>query len=117
MSGSEQTIIDPRTAAIRALNDAFRMNLRGGRLNVTTGVLEHTGGEIAALILAIAAFDQFTEGNDPYGEHDFGSLTYLGQPMFWKIDYYDLDMLHGSPDPADTDVTNRVLTVMMAWEY
>ena len=117
MIGREQMTIDPKTTAIRALNDAFRKNLRGGRLNVTTGVLDHTSGEIGALILAIGAFDAFTTDNDPYGEHDFGSLSYMGQPMFWKIDYYDLDLSHGSPDPTDPDVTTRVLTVMMAWEY
>ena len=117
MTGSEQITIDPKAAAIRALNDAFRKNLRGGRLNVTSGVLDHTGDEVGALILAIGAFDAFTTDNDPYGEHDFGSLTYMGQPMFWKIDYYDLDLSHGSPDPADPDITTRVLTVMMAWEY
>jgi hypothetical protein len=117
MTGHEQMTIDHKTAAIRTLNDAFRKDLRGGRLIVTTGVLDHTDGEIAALILAIGAFDAFTPDNDPYGEHDFGSLTYMGQPMFWKIDYYDLDVSHGSPDAGDPEVTTRVLTVMMAWEY
>jgi hypothetical protein len=117
MNGSDQMTIDERTATIRALNDAFRKNLRGGRLNVTTGVLDHTGGEIGALIIAIGAFDAFSPDNDPYGEHDFGSLTYMGQPMFWKIDYYDLDFTYGSPDPADPEITTRALTIMMAWEY
>lgn len=117
MTGSEQMTIDVRAAAICEQNDAFRKNLSGGRLNVTSGVVEHTEGQIGALMLAIAAFDQFTNDNDPHIEHDFGSLTYMDQPLFWKIDYYDLDMRHGSPNPADTDVTIRVLTVMMAWEY
>jgi hypothetical protein len=31
--------------------------------------------------------------------------------------YYDLDMTGGSPDPANPDVTMRMMTVMMAWEY
>jgi hypothetical protein len=80
-------------------------------------LLNHTKGEVAGLFLAIAEFDAFTADNDPYGEHDFGSLTYMGQPMFWKIDYYDLDMIHGSPEPANLDVTTRTLVIMMAWEY
>jgi hypothetical protein len=117
MTGSEQMTIDQRAAAIRELNDDFRKDLRGGRLNVTTGVLDHTGGEVADLLEAIAAFDEFTDGNDPYGEHDFGAISYMGQPMFWKIDYYDLTLKYGSPDPADPDVTTRAMTLMMAWEY
>jgi hypothetical protein len=81
MTGSEQMIIDVRALAIRELNDAFRQNPSGGRLNVTSGVVEHTGGQFSTLMLAIAAFDQFTNDNDPHGEHDFGSLTFMGQPV------------------------------------
>ncbi len=117
MSGSDQMTIAQTASAIRALNDAFRKNHRGGRLLLSSDIMEHTGGAFSALVFAIADFDNFTDNNDPYGEHDFGSLTYMGQPVFWKIDYYDLDLQHGSPDPTDPDVTIRVLTLMMAWEY
>lgn len=117
MIGREQMNIDQRTAAIRALNDAFRQDLRGGKLLLTSGVMAHTDGAVAALLLAIAAFDVFDADNDPYSEHDFGSLTYMGQPVFWKIDYYDLDLKYGSSDPANPDVTRRAMTIMMAWEY
>jgi hypothetical protein len=117
MTGSEQMSIEQRTAAIRDLNDAFRRDLRDGLLHVTVGILETFNGELGALIQEVAEFDTFTNDNDPYGEHDFGSLTYMGQPVFWKIDYYGLDLKHGSPDPANPDVTTRTLTLMMPWEY
>lgn len=117
MNGSEQRTIYHTASAIRALNDAFRKDLRGGCLLLSTGAMAHIDGTASALIHAIAAYDRFSEDNAPYGEHDFGSLAYMGQPMFWKIDYYDLDMKNGSPDPSNPDVTMRVLTVMMAWEY
>jgi len=70
----------------------------------------------------VAAFDSFTEDNDPHGEHDFGNFNYEGTRIFWKIDYYDRtsfgtgrDM--GSEDPSDPAKTLRVLTIMLASEY
>lgn len=55
--------------------------------------------------------------NDPHGEHDFGSVEFLGRKFFWKLDYYDAAMEFGSDDPADLAKTTRVLTVMLAEEY
>ena len=63
------------------------------------------------------AFDTFTSDNDPYGEHDFGTIEWRGTRLFWKIDCYDPDMRFGSSDPADPSVTARVLTIMLAEEY
>jgi len=57
------------------------------------------------------------ELNDPWGEHDFGSFEHNGNTIFWKIDCYDREMKHGSPNPADATVTQRVLTVLLAEEY
>jgi hypothetical protein len=66
---------------------------------------------------AVRDFSAFDESSDPYGEHDFGSLTVQGQRLFWKIDYFDPSMLHHAPDPADRSATRRVLTVMFPEEY
>ena len=52
-----------------------------------------------------------------YGEHDFGSIELFDEKLFWKFDYYDLDLKFGSPNPADPAVTVRVLTTMLADEY
>lgn len=102
---------------IAELNDRLRCHWVGGRVAWTNGV-EQLGVEaVMAAFHAIEGFDAFTPDNDPHGEHDFGSVDVLGQRFFWKIDYYDQSLEHGSPDPADPGVTTRVLTIMLAAEY
>ena len=54
---------------------------------------------------------------DTYGERDFGKMTFRGETLFFKIDYYDPDLTHGSEDPADASITARVVTIMLASEY
>jgi hypothetical protein len=66
---------------------------------------------------AVHSYNSFDESNDPYGEHDFGSLRTANQTVFWKFDYYDADLQMASPDPSDPTVTVRVLTIMLAEEY
>lgn len=108
---------DDRTARIRMLNDTLRQGFPSGEVVATRGVAALPMAQQAALYLAIQAFDAFTEENDPYGEHDFGAINLDGELYFWKIDYYDNDLAFGSPDPADPDVTRRVMTIMRADEY
>jgi len=102
---------------VAALNDILRRSLSGGTLVLTAGVVA-LGRERQQIILdAIAAFDGFETDNDPYGEHDFGAVEAAGERIFWKIDCFDRNRACASPDPADTSVTARVLSVMLAGEY
>lgn len=103
--------------SIAALNDAFRRSFAGGRVYLTSGVLALTGREQAELLRQVQAFDSFGPDNDPYGNHDFGSLSFEQVTYFWKIDYYDPSLSQRSPDPADASVTVRVITVMRSDEY
>lgn len=105
------------TARIRELNDAFRSSLLGGRIMLTSGVQALDAAELRLLLNLVRRYDQFSEDNDPYGEHDFGSIDFNGTRYFWKIDYYDKSLEQGSVDPADADKTTRVLTLMRADEY
>jgi hypothetical protein len=107
---------------VQKLNDAFRIGLNGtgallplDPICVTSGVDARGSDFVQRAVKAVRDFDNFTDGNDPYGEHDFGSFEMDGVRMFWKIDYYDLEMEYGSPDPADPDLTCRVL--YLAEEY
>jgi hypothetical protein len=113
-----------RTRKIRALNDAFRGDpslfgpaIGQNKLVITAGVVDHGVDFIDRAVTAVRKFSNFTEANDPHGEHDFGSFEIDGIRLFWKIDYYDLQLTWGSPDPADPAVTRRVLTILLAEEY
>jgi len=105
------------TACIRTLNDALRWLSAGGELFVTRGIAGLPETEQAAILDRVRTFDDFTEDNDPHGEHDFGSFDQHGRTIFWKIDYYDLLLKNGSDDPSDPARTRRVLTVLLAEEY
>ena len=91
------------TARIRDLNDAFRRTFAGGNVVMTAGVDALPDMVKAAALQKAATFDEFSEDNDPYGEHDFGSFELCGRKFFWKIEYYDRAMEHGSEDPSDPD--------------
>ncbi|WP_114521477.1 DUF3768 domain-containing protein [Altererythrobacter sp. ZODW24] len=106
-----------KTERIRLLNDRFRRSGIGGDIFITSGIQdlgEEAKREVAS---KVSQFDQFDHDNDPHGEHDFGAFDHAGQRMFWKIDYYNADMMSGSEDPSDPEVTKRVLTIMLASEY
>ena len=102
---------------IRRLNDAFRRSLNGGRLLLTHGITSLPRADMAAILEKVMKYDSFPEGDDPYGEHDFGAFDHAGQRIFWKIDYYDPTEEFGSEDPADPAKTVRVLTVLLVDEY
>jgi len=107
-----------RAKRIRRLNDDMRCGtFRHGSVVMTAGVQALEDKLRAALIDKISLFDEFSKDNDPHGEHDFGAMEIAGNKFFWKIDYFDLKLKMHSPDAANPDVTNRVLTIMLASEY
>jgi hypothetical protein len=102
-------------AKIAALNDAARSSFIGCRVVITQGI--STMDNLDGLYTKVQAFTAFTDSNDPYGEHDFGAIEHQGQTVFWKFDYFDVDLLMHSPDASDPTITCRVLTIMLAEEY
>lgn len=106
------------TTDIRRLNDIMRNNLPVlGQVLLTPGIAGLPPVQKLAILDAVRTYDAFTKNSDPHGEHDFGSFESDGEHVFWKIDYYDLSLEGGSPNPADPAVTRRVLTIMLANEY
>jgi hypothetical protein len=102
---------------IRALNDELRRFGQGGRIMITSGIQALGTKGVARVLAAVAGFDAFTRDNDPYGEHDCAILTVDGVRVLFKIDYYDRNLTYHSPDPSNSTVTERVMTVMLASEY
>lgn len=105
-------------AQVRKLNDEFRcFGIGRGSLMLTAGIHETGPKFVQEVVAAVQAFSAFTSDNDPYDEHDFGAF-YIGcERLFFKIDYYDLDLQAHSPNAANPAVTHRVLTIMLASEY
>jgi hypothetical protein len=102
---------------IAFLNDNFRKTFIGGKTYLTRGIAALPEQDQADIMEKVRTFDAFTEDNDPYREHDFGAFDHNGRKIFWKIDYYDPSMKFGSEDPANHEITARVLTIMLAEEY
>jgi hypothetical protein len=107
----------PRPAKIRELNDKLRIHGVGGIVLITNGVAALGAAAVREIFVSLAAFCDFTEDNDPWGEHDCAVMTVGDHKIIWKIDYYDRSRRYLSPDPSDPKITLRVLTVMLSSEY
>ncbi|MEM8692513.1 MAG: DUF3768 domain-containing protein [Pseudomonadota bacterium] len=108
----------PPQQRTRELNDRFRTKGEGnGRVVITVGIQEMGHDFIVAVVEAVRTFSDFSEDNDPWGEHDFGAVEVEGQKVFFKFDYYTPDLSAGSENPANEGLTHRVLTIMLAREY
>jgi Protein of unknown function (DUF3768) len=106
-----------KTEVVRVLNDELRQNLTVGTALITTGVAALGAEAVARIVKTIAVYDDFCHVNDPQEEHDFGAFEADGQVIFFKIDYFDTTLTCHSDDPADPNVTQRVITIMLAEEY
>ena len=105
------------TTKIRTLNDAFRKTFIGGDIHMTSSIQALGEMDQLKFIDALKKYNDFTPDNDPHKEHDFGQIIFNDTKYFWKIDYYDNQLENVSKDPANPDVTRRVLTIMEASEY
>ena len=112
--------------SIAEINDRFRKEIltkpekrKDGRLFLTQGVAALDPDTRMLILAKVRAFSTFNADNDPYEEHDFGSVevTNFGKvyKVFLKIDYYqDADMNYGTEDRVNA---YRALMVMLASEY
>lgn len=122
-----------RTEQIARLNDETRQGkARRSRILFTRGVVEllaegqteEPARTARVMINQDRLMRQIADapidpGDDPYGERDFGVVTFLGERLYWKIDAYadDGSFSFGSDASWDASVTIRVLTVLQPCEY
>lgn len=107
----------PRAETIARLNDQLRKTGAGGTVMVTQNVRNITGFDPAALAATLATYQDFDPHGDPHGERDFGTMTLWGYDLIWKVDYYDKGVNYGSDDPANPEITHRVLNVLLATDW
>ena len=92
-------------------NDKLRSKLpilpRPHKFVVSQGVASLSGAEFDSVIASIREYNNFTEENDPYKEHD----CIMTGGFICKIDYYD-DNFEGFQEDG-----NRVFTIMKSHEY
>lgn len=97
--------------AIAKKNDRMRQTLDGCKVVLTEAVRMLPTITRALLMLRVKDYNDFSDGNNPHGERDFGKIRLEGVDYFWKFDYYDGDYKYFELDG------NRVLTIMRADEY
>ena len=104
-------------AHIRVLNDALRTAHATGETYLTKPLLARGQSFVSAALAAVRRFGDFTDKNDPYGEHDGAFFDVQGTRLFFEIEYYDIAGEMLPPDPVDERVTRRVLTIGLAEDY
>ena len=102
---------------IAKLNDDFRKSFIGGEVLLSAGIAGMSSEDKVNIVSLVQNFDNFTPDNNPYAENDFGTFDYKGEKILWKIDYYDLNNQYHSENPANPDITKRVLTILLSCEY
>jgi len=109
--------VGSRKALTQAEARQITANFMDAEVVATPGIINLSHDMRGRVLQAIMDFDKFEKPNDPYREHDFGSVDIEGQRFFFKIDTYDPTYRFMSEDPSDPNKTRRVMTIMRADEY
>ena len=109
---------------IARLNDIFRASILKpapdqslGQVFCTASIMALPKADIQSIAEKVSLFDDFNEGDDPYGEHDFGSFTFKGKKIYWKIDYKDPSLEYKPNETTEPLEPNRILTILFSHEW
>jgi hypothetical protein len=98
--------VDDRTKII-TLNDQLRTTFNGGRVQMSPAVGTLDPQLRGRALSALSRYNKFADG----GEHDWGVFIFAGYSFEWRIEYRAKEGIGVSPDPADPEMTFRVLTL------
>jgi hypothetical protein len=103
------------SSVIAKVNDQIRYCIpfvpHPHKLVLTEGVALLLSNELYELFGLIRTFESFKPENDCYQEHDFGCINMGDQNYFFKFDYFDENYTYFQENG------NRVLTIMLSYEY
>jgi hypothetical protein len=109
-----------RSSRIAELNDRCRQGLDSeARIVVTAACLAALAGagglddELRAQAELLAAVRLYRFTPEDGADHRRGEVVVRGRIIRFVIDYYDRSLEWGSEDPADPDVTMRVMTILL----
>ena len=94
-------------AKIIELNDQFRATFKGGRVQMSRSVYELEPRLRARALWVLSKYKKFADDS----EHDWGTFIFGGYAFEWRIEYRAITGVGPSPDPANPDLTFRVLTL------
>lgn len=116
--------INETTKRVARLNDIFRASILKpvseqclGKIFCTASIMALPEEDINHIAEKVSLFDNFNEGNDPYGEHDFGSFIFNDDKVYWRIDYEDPSLEYQPKDKSEPNEPNRILTIMFSYEW
>jgi hypothetical protein len=94
-------------ARVIELNDQLRRTFKHGRVQMTPSVYELDARLRGRAFDLLTRYDNF----DEQSEHDQGVFIFGGYSFEWQIEYRSKSGTGVSPDPANPEMTFRVLTL------
>ena len=89
------------------LNDQLRTTFKGGRVQMTPCVYDLEPRLRGRALYVLSRYNKF----DDESEHDCGTFIFGGYAFEWRIEYRSTTGAELSQDPANSDITFRVLTL------
>jgi hypothetical protein len=99
-------VLRDRTKIIE-LNDQLRATFKGGRVQMSRSVYELEPRLRGRALWVLSKCKKFADDS----EHDWGTFIFGGYAFEWRIEYRSAVGPGLSPDPANPDLTFRVLTL------
>ena len=112
-----RNVMTNKAQQIRALKDDLRQHLIGGGAVITPGIAplaEKPSTGLSKQSLGMMASVTATTRTE---NMTLGHSKPKGKRSFSRCDYYDKALAAHSPDPANSSVSERVITIMLAQEY